>query len=321
MNRLRSWWTLVLLLLFVLSAGAAFHAASHRLIRIADVALAMDTDGENGRELSLTGSEAAEDAADITLPLPQDVHFEHVSFENRYMTGEFLVRLQTGMPSFYETVPVPCNTDRVTSVHTVYTGESRTLDLIFRLAGVYEADVLVEDAQLQIRLHPPEELFRRVVVLDPAFREPDDLSLRLALAVRDRAASADDGLRVYLTRTDVLAASEASCLRLADEVKADRFLRLEASGDGSLSASACFYDGFFLRGYGSAEFATDVERHLSHVAGVHAVGVGALRNAFALPSLKIPAAMLSLNGLDGSASQIDAIADAVYAGLVSDLTE
>ncbi|MBR5970041.1 MAG: hypothetical protein IK016_06785 [Lachnospiraceae bacterium] len=317
MNRLRVVFTVLALMLCCGTAFVAYTSASGRRISITDVAIATDTRTDSGRQIVRLSAAGEETEADIILPLPEDVHFEHLSFENRYMTKELLVRMETDAAHFYEGIAIPCDTDKVTGVRSVYTAASRTLDLSFQTEEILEPQVQVEEGEVRVMLEIPANTHKTVAVLDPAYLDTSDSALRLARAVSEKAAASGDGLRVYLTRSDVYPASEEACLRLTKDVSADRFLRLEVFDEGPLVATAYFHDGFFLRGYGNAELATDAELQLSGIAGLSAEGVMATQDAFALSSLKIPAATLRLTGLSGSEETIDAAAEAIYHSLLS----
>ena len=317
MNRLRAVFALLALMLCCGTAFVAYTTASERRISISDVAIASDPRTDSGRQLVRLSAAGEDREADIILPLPEDVHFEHLSFENRYMTKELLIRMETDAAHFYEDIAIPCDTDKVRGVRSVYTAAARTLDLTFQTEGIFEPEIQVEEGEVRVLLHIPSETYGRVAVLDPAYLNTPDTALLLARAVSEKAAAAGDGLRVYLTRSDVYPASEEACLRLTADVSADRFLRLEVFEEGPKVATAYFNDRYFLRGYGNAQFATDAELQLSKLSGLTAEGVMATQDAFALSALKIPAATLRLTGLSGGDETIEAAAEAIYNSLLS----
>ena len=315
MNRLRAAYTLALLLFAGISLAAVYGTAARRQVLVTDVAIAADTPAGNGPEITRTdlGGDAAD--ADILLPLPEDVHFEHVSFENRYMTKELLIRLQTDDAHFYETHAVPCNTEKVQGIRSVYTAQTRSLDLSFRTSASFEPEPQVSEGEVLVKLRTPQEMHTLVAVLDPAVSGTGDSALRIAEAVREKAEASGEGLRVYLTRTDPVPATEEACLALVREVSAERFLRLEGFDEGALAASAYYNDAYFLRGYGNVELATDAERALAGINGLTAEGVIAVRDAPVLSSLRIPACTLRLTGLRGEEERIAQAADAIYESL------
>lgn len=315
MNRLRVIYTLVLLLFAGGALTAAYTAAARRQVLVTDVAIAQELQAESGLEIARKDPGNGETDADITLPLPRDVHFEHISFENRYMTKELLIRLKTQDAHFYEAIDVPCNTEKVQGIRSVYTAQTGTLDLSFRTTECFEPVPQVSDGEVRVSLHTPADAHRLVAVLDPAGRDASDAALRIALAVQAKAAAEDDGLRVYLTRTDAYPAAEDACLQLARDVSASRYLRMETFDGEAPAATAYYNNAYFLRGYGNVELATDAERYLSRINGLSAEGVIAVQDAFALSALRIPAATLRLTGLGNGEDMIDAAADAIYESL------
>lgn len=253
---------------------------------------------------------AGDAAGDIVIPLPEDVHYEDIRFENHYLTPQLIVYLDTADTTLYERLPVTCAPDKVTSVRCLALEEGGVA-LSFALDALYEPSPEILDDTVTISLVHPAQRYDKIVIVDPSYSGTGtDTALALAERLRTLAKTSGDGMRIYLTRTEDAQCDEEDALLLAERTGATRYLRLQlTSGESALSSAASFYDGYYIRGFGNDDFAASLQQHLSGIDSLTAGDVRYTAGDDMLNRLKMTACALRIDGVRGAEGAYDTLLD------------
>lgn len=251
-------------------------------------------------------------AGNFYVSLPDGVKPENVVMENRYMTRELWIYIQGGQEEFYENHPV------YGDVGGILAGSSQTREdgvlLKFEMAQVQEYRSTLEKNLLTVACYDPRELYRFLVVLDPAGGSQeasagetevrqDSLGDLAALEVAKQIQRdfAVPGVRLYLTRTEDRAVEEGARAALAEAVDADLYIRISAQQDEAhpeLYGIEGFYnDDYFIPGFGNVDLADIVTRQAAIAASNRAVGLTPAREDSILRQLSMAAMEVSVGYL------------------------
>ncbi len=261
---------------------------------------------------------------DLIISLPPGIGSEGISSENNYLSHLLRITLHTDSDPHGQ---LTC-TAAPDKVHRgiLTRAESGELNLYYDLTGLYEPVMSLIDSTLHIRLETPKDLYRHVVLVDPAERgnSTTDISLRAAQALTS-LYSENSSTAIYLTRRGD-EWSEEQTLTLLQETGADLFLRLHngspvpettepsSSADGF---TVCYNDKWFLRKYSNAEFARDLSVSLAKATG-H--GVNAIlptgSEDLLLEAPEVPAAAVYLGETGDSARIAKGLAEVLSDALV-----
>ena len=156
------------------------------------------------------------------------------------------------------------------------------LILMALLDDSYEYGAILENQKLMITLKAPRELYDRIVVLD-AGHGGDDMGIEengvtesefvLDIAGRVRELLAEEGIRVYMTRTEKENPDGASRIQLANGMRADMYISLHLGEGGEYGISARYNGTYFTPLLTNAELADLLVRCTAQAVNNRGIGV------------------------------------------------
>lgn len=247
-------------------------------------------------------------AGSFRVPLPKGIRAENVTVENRYMDRELLLYVQGGDEIFYEE-------NRISGdIAPVLFGQREQQEdgvvLKFRMSRVLEYVSTMEGNALTINWYEPGELYEYIVVLDPAgggeeigtvgssLREKD-VTLQVARQIQSRLSL--QNVRLYCTRTEDVSVSPEARAQLAEEVRADLYIRLSVSAAPedaeAYGITGIYNDDFYIPDFDSPTLADLLTREITIAASNRATGLEIADGESVLRLVNAPAAEVSLGFL------------------------
>lgn len=299
-------WSIVF---FLFSMSVIVYLSEKKVITISDVAQDEVQETETSRGKVQTEKEkhiltfvlGENDTGYLRIPIPEDCKAEHVVVENHYMDQELWVLIKEGEESFYTEHEISGNREQIEQ--GIYEQVSEGVMLKFRLTGIFEYRTILENNDLYVSFLTPREMYDRIVVIDPACGGLDagyeteelaekDLNLGIAKKLKERLDQSD--IKAYYTRMDDVNPSENERIMLANETKADMYIRIQADHkeDAALYGTTAIYNGdYFIPGFGSVELADYLEREVVTAIKGKALGLQeAGSEEYALLNITVPAA-------------------------------
>ena len=298
---------------FVLSMGAILYISKEKVITISDVAQdEVKNSGETWQEEQpwqekqvLTFVLGESDTSYLRIPVPEGSKAESVVVENHYMDRELWVLIKGAEETFYADNAISGN--RETVVEGLYEQVAEGIMLKFRLTGIFEYRTIMENDDLYVSFLSPREMYDKIVVIDPACGgmnlgslagEVSEKNINLEIARKLKAKLDGSGIKAYYTRMDDVNPSEESRVLLANETKADMYIRIEADSkeDTALYGTTTLYNGdYFIPGFGSVELADYLEREVVTSIKGKALGLEeAGAEEYTLRHVTVPAATIKV---------------------------
>lgn len=229
-------------------------------------------EGEEKEYQKLTFSQGEPDTSYLRVPLPNGCRAEDISIENYYMDQELWILIESAESGFYAENAISGNQEKVRQ--GIYEEDENGIKLRFKLTGIFEYRTILENNELYISFLNPQEVYEQIVVIDPAcgglntgYAKGDlkekEINLAIAEKLRERLEQTD--IKVYYTRMDDVNPAKESRIRLANETRADLYIRiaLGVSEDGSVYGTAAVYnEDYFIPGFGNAELAQLLEEEV-----------------------------------------------------------
>lgn len=294
-------------ILCVAAMGSIFYLSANKVITISDVAqdevskTEDKTDKSENEEHMLTFVLGKSDTSYLRVPLPEGCKAEDIVIENHYMDQELCIAVKNAGEAFYVDNAISGNRDMVRE------GKWEKLEegtkLIFRLTGIFEYRTILENNHLYVSFLNPKEVYDKIVVIDPACGGANDgftaegltekeITLQIAQKLKEKLDKTD--IKVYYTRMDDVNPGEKERIFLANEVRADMYIRIQvdANEDTDVYGTTTVYNGdYFIPGFGSVELADALEREVVTSIKGKALGlVEAQPREYALKNITIPAA-------------------------------
>lgn len=298
---------------FVLSMGAILYLSKEKVITISDVAQDEVQDaGETVQEMRpeqekrvLTFVLGESDTSYLRIPIPAGSKAESVVVENHYMDQELWVLIKDAEEAFYTDNAISGN--RETVVEGLYEQTAEGVMLKFRLTGIFEYRTILENDDLYVSFLSPREMYDKIVVIDPACGgmnlgflsgEISEKNINLEIARKLKAKLDESGIKAYYTRMDDVNPSEENRALLANETKADMYIRIEVDSkeEAALYGTTTLYNGdYFIPGFGSVELADYLEREVVTSIKGKALGLEeAGAEAYTLRHVTVPAATIKV---------------------------
>lgn len=299
-------------ILCVASMGAILHLSVNKTITISEVVQdEMQNEpkkretvtSEETEEYVLTFVQGKSDTSYLRVPLPKNCGAEDIVIENHYMDKELCIVVNGAEEEFYKENVISGNRDEVS--RGVYEKTREGIRLNFMLTGIFECRTILENNDLYIDFSSPRENYDRIVVIDPACGGEDtgvtaeglsekDINLGVAQKLKEKLDKTD--IKVYYTRMDDVNPDEDNRVELANETKADMYIRLQVDSDESSSTygTTTVYNGdYFIPGFGSVELADALEREVVTSIKGKALGLcEAGTEDYALRNVTVPAAAI-----------------------------
>lgn len=274
----------------------------------------------------------------LCIPLPQGTEADDIVIENHYMDAELYVIINKVSQGFYPAHALSGNTKWI--VDGTFSDESAQngrITLMLDVNGLYEYKSVLEDDELYISFYNPREVYEKIVVIDPVRGGSDSglvvdglsqKNIALDVAKKLKTLLDDSGIKAYYTRMDDVNPKEETRVFLANETKADMYVRIAVSDEADeniYGVKAVYNDEFFIPGFGNVELADAIEYELVSAVKGKALGLCkvegenyALRHS-TVPSVEINVGCLSNKqeaNLLGHDDYIDKIAEGIYNGIM-----
>lgn len=299
--------------LFVFSMGTILYLSKEKVITISDVAqdevqetgIAKDEMIHMQEKHVLTFVLGESDTSYMRIPIPAGSKAESVVVENHYMDRELWVLIKEAEEAFYVENAISGNREMVRQ--GLYEQTPEGVMLKFQLTGIFEYRTILENDDLYVSFLSPREMYDRIVVIDPAWGGMDlgnvsenvtEKNINLEIARKLKAKLDKTDIKAYYTRMDDVNPAEENRVLLANETKADMYIRIEVDSkeEASLYGTTALYNGdYFIPGFGSIELADYLEREV--VTGIKGKALGleeAGAEEYTLRHVTVPAATIKV---------------------------
>ena len=254
---------------------------------------------------SLTFVVGQADTSYLRIPVPEGCETGDIAVENHYMDRELYILVRGAGEDFYMENAISGNREMIT--RGTCEPDEEGIKLKFQLTGMFEYRTILENNDLYISFLSPKEVYDRIVVIDPACggmnagHEQDgikekDISLQIAAKLKEKLDETD--IKVYYTRMDDANPGEEIRAELANDAKADMYIRIQADAreDSSEYGITAVYNGdFFIPGFGSIELADCLEKEVVTSVSGKALGLcEANAQEYALRHVMVPAAAVKV---------------------------
>lgn len=236
------------------------------------------------------------------IPLPKGIKAENITMENRYMSKELWLYIQSQEQEteFFTEHPVSGDLSVLRSGCCEEQEDGVILKL--SMSRVMEYRSTLESGVLKIAWQEPQEMYDYVVLLDPAWRErgPEEPDITLQVAKYVQKKFSQEKVRLYLLRPEESEISPGDRAAFAEEVRADLYLGLcvsRADTAENYGITGFYNDEYFIPDFGNADFADLATRSVTIAASNRAAGLESAGEESILKKLRIPAAEVSLGYL------------------------
>lgn len=330
--------TAVFSILFTLAAmGCMIYLSVNRVITISNVAQdsvergAEERQPSETREQILTFVLGENDTSYLRIPLPKECKAENIVIENHYMDRELCVQIASGETDFYLENAISGNREKIRQGS--YEECEDGIKLWFQLTGVFEYRTILEGSDLYISFLDPREVYDRIIVIDPSCGGANagyvadglsekNITLQIARKLKEKLDKTD--IKAYYTRMEDVNPSEEKRAGLANETRADMYIRIQLDADedsGLYGTTTVYNESYFIPGFGSVELADILEREVVTSIKGKALGLEeADGNDYTLRNITVPAAGIKAGYLTNKQEAIllgreeyqDKIADGIY---------
>lgn len=301
------WWSF----LFIAFMCLMLFTASRKAIVIADGSYGRgvpqdgDKSSERERQMELTATQ--ENTGIFLIPLEKGVKAESVVVENCYMDRELHLFIEGAKEEFYENCSV--GGDVVSIRSAGWEKQRRGVLLIFHMDDVYEYRTSMDAEMLRIEVCDPHELYRMLVVVDPAgdggtgdesWEDAAEAQITLGVCRLLHGQLNNENIRVYFTRTEDEGVSAEKKLEFVEALQPDLFLHIGVTFEEDASQYGIrgrYNESYFIPRFGNVEFADIVTRNVTVACGNRAVGLNPAEEDDVLWDVRIPAAGVDLGNL------------------------
>lgn len=220
-----------------------------------------------------------EDADNLCIPVAAGVTQEAIHIDCDYMNHILTITIE-GMGTSDLSDGVYGSLDGIDRIQTAeWDGQ---LILMALMEDSYEYGAILENQRLMLTLKMPRELYDRIVVLDAGHGGADtgivengvtESELVLDIAGRVRELLSDEGVRVYMTRTDRENPDGAERVALANGIRADMYISLHLAKGEDYGISARYNGTYFTPLLTNAELADLLVRHTAQAVNNRGIGV------------------------------------------------
>ena len=331
------------LLFFAVAMGVILYMSANRVIIIADVAqdeVEENVPAEQAQEIesekALTFILGEAYSSYLCIPLPEDCKADKIVIENHYMDKELWITVAGAEEDFYGVNAVSGNREMITE--GIYERAENGVKIRFRLTGIYEYRTILENNSLYISFLSPREMYDKIVVIDPACgglnagytvegMNEKEINLQIARKLKEKLDSGS--IKAYYTRMDDVNPGEEERVYLANETKADMYIRIQVNADedaGIYGAQAVYNGDYFIPGFGSIELADRLEREVVTSIRGKALGLAeAGTEEYAIRHITIPAAAIQVGYITNKQERtllekeeyIDKIAAGIYNAILA----
>lgn len=257
-----------------------------------------------------------EDADNLCIPVASGVTQEEIHIDSDYMNHIMTITIE-GMKTADLSDGVYGSLSGIDRIQTAdWDGQ---LILMVVTDNIYEYGAILENQRLMLTLKTPRELYNRIVVLDAGHGGTDtgiednhvtESEFVLDIAERVRELLADEGIRVYMTRTQKENPDGTDRVLLANGVRADMYISFHLEEGEEYGISARYNGTYFIPSLTNAELADLLVRCTAEAVNNRGIGVFELeeqaqtdeqREDAALYRAQVPAVYLTLGAPGNSA--------------------
>lgn len=232
----------------------------------------------------LTLVDAVEKPRHFMIPVAPTVRAEQISIENRYMERQLWIYIQGGRAADYRDYVLEGDISSVVGGWAQQQGETVILKL--QMDKIQEYSSVMEEKRLYVECARPDEIYDRIVVIDPrcggeeygetfGSRREKDIALQIARSVRRLLDGSN--IKVYLTRQEDVEVSLEDRAGLVREVNADLYVGIGVNAseeDSELFGTETWYNGdYFIPEFGSLQLADLLERRVTEAVVGRANGL------------------------------------------------
>lgn len=267
---------------------------------------------DDGREQKLIFGTGDSKSTYMRIPLPKECKAEDIVIENYYMNQELCILVNIADADFYASNVISGNLSMVEKgiCETGGGADEKGVKLRFSLTGVFEYHTILENHDLYVNFLSPREMYDKIVVIDPSCGGSNggnkenglsekDIALQVAKKIKEKLDETD--VKVYYTRMDDSNPAEEDRVRLANETRADMYIRIQADANDDSSVygvTTIYNEDYFIPGFGSVELADILEREVVTSIKGKALGLaGAKEQDYAIRNVTIPAAAVKVGCL------------------------
>ncbi len=277
----------------VLSLSVMFYRAATKNIMIAE-ATKTESNTVSGQAITLEIQKPTSDKGKGTLviPLENGVTSENITFEEKHAEHEFLLYIKGKSPEFYDSNSPISDLALITGAEYIKLNDSGSVCLKFNLDGLYENETALEDKEIIVTFKSPEELYEKVVIIDPV----DNIGIDIIKFIK-KQMDGDDSIRIYYTRQNADEPESDAAAALISESAADFYIRVGAdtSDDGTSGIKTYYNSRYFIREFGNVEFADQLEKYTATCAGAEALGLFEIsEDDIYIMNSKIPSAFVAV---------------------------
>ncbi len=324
--------------------AAMLYTASNKTIVIANVdgeqtgllQKITEDDAVHGKDLLLQSEDTATNS--LHIPLSKGVKAEDVVMENRYMERQLWIYIENMDESFYEDNAVSGDISRIQKAY--FEKQKNGVILKLQMTGVYEYNSTMEGSNLTLVSYEPWEVYKHIIVIDPAGGGENkgpaagevaekDVALQVAWLLQKKIDL--DTCKLYFTRLSDEDVALEKRARLAREVQADCYIALGVSADETqpdlYGIEGTYNDIYFIPEFGNVQLADVLTKNVTIASSNRAVGLVPIAETEedVLKFVTVPAARIGLgyvtneqeNRLLSQESYLDKLAE----GLAEAVTE
>lgn len=220
-----------------------------------------------------------EDADDLCIPVASGVTQEAIHIDTDYMNHIMTITIDgMGMTDLSDGVYGSLN-----GISRIQAADHQDqLILMVLMEDIYEYGAILENQKLMLTLKTPRELYDRIVVLDAGHGGADtgirlnnvtESEFVLDVAGRVRELLAEEGIRVYMTRTEKENPGSGDRVLLANGMRADMYISLHLSKGEDYGISARYNGTYFTPSLTNAELADLLVRYTAEAVNNRGIGV------------------------------------------------
>jgi N-acetylmuramoyl-L-alanine amidase len=277
--------------------------------------LQTEEDSEEPDEQSLAFELGNADTNYLAIPVPAGIRLQDIKIDNHYLEDEMRIVINGADSDFYTKNAISGNRRNIMS--GTYEITENGVILIFSLNDIYEYRSIMEENKVYVEFVPPREMYDRIIVIDAAFGgsesgiEANDLlekDVALSIAAKLKELLDQTEYKVYYTRDADNNLSDEKRVRIANNVKADMLIRIQADGDEDsmvYGTTAIYNENFFIPRFGSIELANILETEVVLSIRGKAIGLQkATADDYVVNNATVPAAALKVGYLTNAQEAI-----------------
>ena len=256
----------------------------------------------------------------ITIPTKESSQDSILGIENDYLQQRIIVKLDGFLKDYYEINRLKVAGNGVESAIAVYQDDCTYI--IIKLDTISEHVVRYEKNECNIELFKPEELYEKIVIIDPAHGGDDfgssiegviekDITLKIASIIKDELDA--NGIKAYCTRLDDRRVEEEKRVEFCKKISADMIISIHASEGGVniLGAEGIYNDEYFIPKFDSIKLTDCILKNLVESCGTRAIGMEKSELDDMINKLTIPATKIEVGCL-GNEKERNALKDEGY---------